>query len=222
MTPTLHPWFHTPEAAEVARKAVQIPLLKLPQLVKALGADELESEALVILAECAVPPRNQAPTECVQCGGSLEGLRKGAKFCSDTCGGNFRKAVHRKRQGQPAPKGGKRNDVVTVDHAHVGSMHTWPEDEMARYAVRTVGMALCNWLRVNIKAREIPSSETLANMAVTTPQAEDSPRDILVDFLERKGLRVTGDESFEELAEATSLAMGGRMDECTIAILMAA
>ena len=34
-----------------------------------------------------------------------------------------------------------------ITQAHVGSMHSWPEADRAKYAVRVVGYALNNWLR---------------------------------------------------------------------------
>jgi hypothetical protein len=44
--------------------------------------------------------------------------------------------------------------------SHLGSMWTWPEDDRERCAVRTVGYALCNWLR----NRHHTPSVALANL----------------------------------------------------------
>ena len=71
----LHPWLSTPEATEAARKAIQIPLALLPSLAGRVSTDKLETQALVILTECAMPPRDLPPTECLRCGGSLEDVR---------------------------------------------------------------------------------------------------------------------------------------------------
>lgn len=44
-----------------------------------------------------------------------------------------------------------RDLVPYVPHGYVGSMHEWPEDERIKYAIRTIGYALNNWLRVNAR-----------------------------------------------------------------------
>lgn len=225
MKPNLHPWLSTPEAAEAARKAIQIPLNIMPGLANMVGADELHSEALAILTECALTPRDQAPTECAKCGGSLEWVRKGSKFCSPNCRKHFGMDVQRSKCGTvERPRGGATaKTLAPVIHAHIGSMWTWPDDVDTSYcAVREIGYVLCNWLRTGQKGREIPATETLANMNVPVPEADQSAYDFLSDFLESKGLVVSGDESFEELAEAASLLRGGHMDEMSCAILMAA
>lgn len=54
-----HPWAETPESAEAARKAVQIPLNIMPGLASTVARADLEAKALEILAECALPPRDQ-------------------------------------------------------------------------------------------------------------------------------------------------------------------
>lgn len=133
MNTELHPWLSTPEAAACARKAVQIPLNLLPELARRAGEDELYSEALTILTECALPPRNQAPTGCGQCGRSLEVIHRGVRFCSRAC----RIAGPSTPPAPPAPPA----------PAHIGSMWSWPEAERQRYAACEIGYALCNWLR---------------------------------------------------------------------------
>lgn len=97
----LHPWIHSPEALMAAEHAIQIPLLKLPDLASMAGPDELEFAALMILQECA--ERHQHQGEC--------------------------KNHH------------------SIPGAHVGAMWEWPEADRERYAVRTVGYALCSYLR---------------------------------------------------------------------------
>lgn len=52
-----HPWASTPEAFEAARKAIEIPKHLMPARAAMAGDDELFAEALVILAECALPKR---------------------------------------------------------------------------------------------------------------------------------------------------------------------
>jgi hypothetical protein len=143
MTTQLHTWLSTPEATQAARKAVQIPLALLPQLANRAGTDKLETQALAILAECALPPRDQAPTECAKCGSSLEGVRKGAKFCGPDCRKAYAASLPKPRESRP--RGATR---ATAQPAYVGSMFTWPEDDRQRYAVKTVGYALMNWLRM--------------------------------------------------------------------------
>jgi hypothetical protein len=66
MTTQLHPWLSSPEATQAARKGVQIPLALLPSLANRAGTDKLETQALAILAECALPPRDQAPSATAQ------------------------------------------------------------------------------------------------------------------------------------------------------------
>lgn len=130
MNPQPHPWASTPEAADAARKAIQIPMALLPNLAGKVDPRELETKALAILTECALPPRDQAPTGCAKCAGSLEG--RNSRFCSRECRHEYGK---------------------TVPGSHVGSMHEWPESDRAKYAVRTVGYALNNWLRTNHTAQ---------------------------------------------------------------------
>lgn len=142
----LHPWLSTPEATEAARKAVQIPLNLLPALASRMTREELETKALAILTECALPPRDEAPTECLRCHGSLENARKGAKFCSPDCRKQYAANIQTSKGGSIPAK-----PLGTIPPAYTGSMHTWPESDMARYAVREVGYALNNWLRANHK-----------------------------------------------------------------------
>lgn len=57
----LHPWLSTPEAAEAARRALAIPLALMGAKAAMVGDDELFSEALAILTECALPPGTPRP-----------------------------------------------------------------------------------------------------------------------------------------------------------------
>jgi hypothetical protein len=224
MMPELHPWLDSAEAVDAARKAVQIPLALLPGLAAIAGRDELYSEALAILTECALPPRDQLRETCARqgCGEELASVRKGAKFCSQKCRRQHGMDVIRSKEGTTRPHGASAVVLDATPQGHIGSMWEWPDDQRAKYAVRIIGYALNNWLRTGFKGREIPSTETLANMNVTSPEADQDAREWLTDWLEARGIRVTGDESFEELAEAASLLLGGHMDEMTCAILMAA
>lgn len=196
--PELHPWLSTPEALDAARKATQIPLSLLPRLAAIVGTDELASEALAILTECALPPREPLRAVCAKCGGSLAGVRAGAKFCSQRCRTHHAKNVQR----------GKTEVLPSGTHAHIGSMHAWPEAERSKYAIRTVGYALNNYLRTRQHARETPASETLANLNVPVAEPEETPREIVEAYLDSKGIKYTGEESFEELCEAAMSARG--------------
>lgn len=204
MQPTLHPWIDTPEAQSIARRAVQIPLGRMAYLANLVGRDELEAEAWVILTECAVPARVEpARSGCAQCGKTLDGLRKGAKFCGVVCKGTHGKNVSRGRKGVQNTRGGQRPDAIPNEpQGHVGSMHSWPVEDMEAYAVREVGYALMNWLRTGGKGRELAASEALANMSLAMPEPDLSARGFLVDWLEGHGMRVEGSESFDELAIA--------------------
>lgn len=191
--PELHPWLATPDAVEAARKAVQVPLSLMAAASHAVGTDELFSEALAILTECAAPKPEDTRTGCPVCGGSLENVRKGAKYCSTKC----RKVDTMRRQR------GKTEMVAAVPQAHIGSMWTWPEDKMDTCAVRTVGYALNNYVRTRKERVELPDSENLPNRHVPVEAPEDSPTDILANFLsEYRGVVIDGTETFNDLYEA--------------------
>jgi len=152
---TLHPWLSTHDALTAARNSVAIPMTMVPGWARAVGADELLSEALAILTECAVPPIVRTETVCASCGGSLDQVRKGAKFCSYNCRMKHGKHVERnKATALPARAG-----------AHIGSMWGWPEEDMQKYAIREVGYVLNNWLRTRTHVVETPASEYLAEYA---------------------------------------------------------
>lgn len=198
-TPDLHPWLSTPDAYTAARRAVSIPMGLLGTKALIVGADELLAEALIILTECALPPRSELRTDCLGCGGPLGDVRAGAKFCSTTCRTRNAKRVQR----------GKAEVIPPRTGAHIGSMWGWPETEMMKYAVREVGYLLANYLRTCTYSAETPASEA---MAVSSSEAswklmyaspdDDDPRDVIEAFLESKGIQVAGDEDFEDLAEA--------------------
>ena len=153
MTPELHPWLSAPDALTAARQAVSIPMTMLPGKARRIGSDELVSEALAVLTECALPPKERTPTPCANCGGSLNLVRAGAKFCSTTCRNTHAVWVQRgKAFAIPARAGG-----------HIGSMHSWPEADMMRYATREVGYVLNNYVRTY--PVEIPAGDYLAEYA---------------------------------------------------------
>ena len=155
MTPELHPWLSTPDALTAARKSVGIPMTMVAGWARTIGADELLSEALAILTECALPPRDRAETVCASCGGSLDYVRAGAKFCSDNCRKKHAVWVQR----------GKAFPIPPSTAGHFGSMHSWPEADMTRYAVREVGYVLNNYCRTRSHVLETPASEYLAEYA---------------------------------------------------------
>lgn len=206
MTPSLHPWLATPEALEAARKAVQIPMSLMAGKALLVGADELLSEALAILTECALPPREVMRALCAKCQGPLEGVRNGAKFCSPDCRKQY--AVQRGR--------GKVEVLPARTGAHIGSMWKWPEDERAKFAIREVGYCLNNYLRSQRFGGEIPASfaggQELGHRALARllydPELEDSPEEFIANYLEQRGLQVLGDESFEELCQAAMFTRG--------------
>lgn len=209
--PQLHPWLSTLEALSAAKKAVQIPLALMGGKALVIGHDELLSEALAILTECALPPREIARVVCAQCGGSLEAVRKGAKFCSKKCKDLKGKHVER----------GKADTVPARTQAHIGIMWTWPEEDRAKYAIREVGYALNNYLRTRRHACETPAGETLANMNVAVEEPEETPREVVESFLESRGVHATGEESFEELCQAARSILG-RTGETAQAVPLAA
>lgn len=204
MTPTLHPWLATPEALEAARKAVQVPMSLMAGKALLVGADELLSEALAILTECALPPREVVRVLCAKCQEPLEGVRSGAKFCSANCRKQY--AVQRGR--------GKVEVLPARTGAHIGSMWKWPEDERAKFAIREVGYCLNNYLRsrhygVETSVTFDRGSEFRESKGGLYHQyVEDSPEEFIANYLEQRGLQVLGDESFEELCQAAMFARG--------------
>jgi len=98
--------------------------------------------------------------------------------------------------------------IPNEPQGHVGSMHTWPVDDMEAYAVKEVGWALCNYLRTGGKGRELAASETIANMSLANPEPDLGARAFLIDWLEAQGLKVEGTEGFDELAEAAMTIKG--------------
>lgn len=139
----LHDWITTPEALEAAERALFHPRHNLPKLADAAGTDALRARAMVLLSECALPPAPRR-TVCARegCGEALASVRKGADFCSQKC-----RRLH-SADAASAP----------IPQAHVGGMWSWPEDDRTMYAVRTVGLELCNWLRTQGLDRDVPAS----------------------------------------------------------------
>ena len=215
----LHPWISTPEAVAAARRAVKIPLAMLPGLASAAGADELESEALMILTECATPRQQVRQREsCACCGGDMAGMRRDAKFCGAKCRDQHKKDVARSK-ASPRVHGAVREPVPAVLQAHIGAMYEWPEDAMTNYAVRTIGYVLNNWLRTGHRTSEIPSDDMSTMPAaqgrglrtIRRPWAEDpedAPLDIIAAWLEAHGVRCTGTETLTELEDAVSFVQG--------------
>lgn len=205
LKPQMHTWASTSEAQTAARAALRVPYAKLPGLASRFGADELYSEALAILAECALPPRDTSPTSCAGCGASLANKRKGAKFCGQSCRRQQGMDVMRSKTGK-RPRGKTSTALPAVAAGHIGSMWAWPEEQRARYAAREIGLVLCNWLRTNAR-REQSASHIIDNL--DRPAVIDStPRADLIDFLESHGLAVSGDETFRELVEAAMRIKG--------------
>lgn len=161
-TPQLHPWLSTPEARDAAWSAVGIPLKLMFRKAMIVGADELYSEALVILTECALPPLEPGSVSCARCFGPLDGVRTGAKFCSARCRNTYNMSVRR----------GRAETLSSRKGVHVGAMWSWPEDDRMKYAIREVGYALNNYLRTwkveatltDMDARPSPSTPRPASL----------------------------------------------------------
>jgi hypothetical protein len=70
MTATqLHLWLSSPEALATTRHAVFRASTYFPERARFVGLDELESQALVILSECAQPkPQWYERPKCAHCG----------------------------------------------------------------------------------------------------------------------------------------------------------
>jgi hypothetical protein len=206
MSEVLHPWIGTTAAVSAARQSVRIPQVLLPDAVHAVGRDELESQALLLLTEFATAPSTSGRTQCARgdCGSDLAGLRKGAKFCSQRCRRQHSMDVLRSKDGAARPRGGTSADAVEASApSHIGRMWAWPEADRERYAVREIGYALNNWLRTKgFKSREVPASVAIDRMNVAAPESDLDAYDWLTDWLEDRGVAVAGDETFEELAEA--------------------
>lgn len=185
--PALHPWLSTPEALTAVRSAVRISEHKLPGAARLAGSDELFSEALIILTECALPPRDREPSACAECGGSLVEARAGAKFCKPAC--QNRNKVRRSRAGgQAAPPAPPK--------AYIGSMWSWPVGKMAAYAAREVGYVLCNWLRT--RSRDMPADYTTLDRIIS----QNTGRCYLADAGSPDAAQVAEDRGYEAALEA--------------------
>lgn len=68
--PNFHSWLSTPEALEAAEHAAYLADDSVPGR-RDMSMDEITSEALAVLAECALPPRNSWST-------SANGIRRHA------------------------------------------------------------------------------------------------------------------------------------------------
>jgi hypothetical protein len=194
MMSNLHPWAQTTAAYRAAVQAASIPRRMLPARTQAVGIDELISEALVILAECALSPQADSDPGCRMCGGDIpDTVRRGAKFCSPQC-----RSRYGTRQNRSRAKGFEATAAEARAKTHIGSMWSWPEDKMLQYAVREIGYRLCNFL--SKPDHEIPSSQWLANYAGAAFITED--RECVEEWLESHGIHCDGSESEEDLAEA--------------------
>lgn len=162
-----------------------------------IGRDELLSEALSILTECALPPREQGAVICAECSKPIpETVRKGSKYCTPQCG--KRAGVKRLRM---RGKGFDSAPPPAPPKTHIGSMHQWPEPEMFSYAVREVGFRLLNFVRLG--HLETPASQTLYNLAAAVePDELEEMREIVEAWLEANGVRCDGTECIEDLAQA--------------------
>lgn len=175
-------------------------MAKMGQRAYIVGFDELLAEALNILTECALPPRERERALCMECGKvNPPERRKNAKYCSPQC---YQRA------------GSRRSRAGSVDagvlpppahpQSHIGSMWTWPEDQFMAYATREVGYRLTNYLRTRGGANEISSSHTLYNLALAEPEALEDARTMIEEWLEDNGVITRGDESTDELGEAVA------------------
>ena len=185
---------------QAAHRAVKVPEYKMPAAAKAVGSDELLSEAFAILTECALPPRERGNLTCAQCGKDLENVRAGAKFCSKQC--KHLNTMQRRRAGY-------REAVLAPPKGHVGSMHSWPEDERMSYAAREVGLQLCNYVRIRAGRLETAASPHLENADLAHDDADvESVRSVLEDYLVEHGIEFTDDDSTRDLIEAVQHLRG--------------
>lgn len=193
----LHPWLSTPEAYRAAVAAVSIPMSKLPARALMIGRDELLSEALSILTECALPPREERAVICADCSKPIpDTVRAGAKYCTPQCG--KRAGVKRSRL---RGKGFDQAPPPAPPKTHIGSMHQWPPAEMVSYAVREVGFRLLNFVRLG--HLETPASQAIYNLAAALePDETEALRELVEAYLEDCGVRCDGSESVEDLAQA--------------------
>lgn len=152
--PTLHPWLDTPQAVKAAHDAVRVAEARMTKAALDVGADELFSEALIILTQCALPPRERGHFACAWCGAKLETVRAGAKFCSRPC----RDKHSNSRRGTGDARGTKSKGLPASPKTHIGSMWSWPEDQRAAYAAREVGLRLCHFLVTRNGRSEVPAS----------------------------------------------------------------
>lgn len=204
--PLLHPWLGTHEAMRAAQRAVAIPLYKLGMRAQMIGADELLSEALSILTECALPPRERLQTICANCQGLIpEGRRKGAKYCSPQCSSSYRD-----QRSRGYGKAASAEVAPAHPKTHIGSMWSWPADEMESYAAREVGFRLCHF--AGRGQLETPASQTLYNLAIAEPEALENDREIIEAWLEANGVHCSGAETIEELGEAAQYVIEGPAD----------
>jgi hypothetical protein len=172
-------------------------MYKLPGRAQMIGADELLSEALSILTECALPPQQRVVSFCHDCGGPMpEGRRVNAKYCSPAC--TNRAGVKRYRN---RAKGNDGDPVPAAPKTHIGSMWQWPDDQMLAYAIREVGFRLCHF--VSTGRLETPASQIIANLSVAEDLAYDAI-EIAAAWLEANGVVTMGSESVEELLEAVA------------------
>lgn len=144
----MHEWAGSP----AARRACLIAARKASAESGYEDWEELYSEALVILTECATP---SVTGSCAACGAALTS-RGNSLTCSPRC----RKALQRMRlRGAPVPTS------RAAAMAHDGSMFSWPADQMAAYAVTQVSSVLRYWIRDQGAQSEVPSSQWLDDRA---------------------------------------------------------
>ncbi len=195
--PLLHPWLSTPASYKAAVAAVHTPFYKLPDRARMIGRDELLSEALSILTECGLPPRTEQQVICAECNKPLPAnRRRGSKYCTPECGN--RAGVKRSRL---RGKGFDAAPPPAPPKVHIGVMWEWPLDQMHQYAVRQVGLVLCNYVRLG--HIETPASQTLYNLALAVDIDENEQlRDMVESYLEDHGIFCEGDETIADLAQA--------------------
>lgn len=179
----LHPWIKNLTSAE-ADALVRACAHKAVKLAghTTIVSDELESQAYLLLVECARKVEDDTYSECQQCGKGLRG-RRNAKFCGPTC----RKAYNRAHPNEApaAPRAG-----------FIGSMWTWQPERMEASAILTVAHALANMIRMvesGEDAQLIPvgssaSVDILAERVQSPLRMGADPLDVVIQELEGRDL----------------------------------
>jgi RNA polymerase-binding transcription factor DksA len=171
----LHPWIKnltTAEADALAKDCAQKALRLAGRTADRL--DELESQAYLLLVECARKVEDDTYAHCQQCGKELTG-RRHARFCRPTCS----KAYNRAHPEPPKPPRA----------AYVGSMWNWDPNRMKDFAVEEVGYALANLMRAVsqdalVAARSSASMDVLSERVQSRLRMGADPLDVVIEHLE--------------------------------------